>query len=71
MRLLNVAKVRAAKAVRAGTEAVKRADLRALELDRWRGRVVWEVELTTPNGTEYDVKVNARTGKVVSKKIDD
>ena len=71
MRLLKVAKVRAAKAVRTASAAVKRADLRAIELDRWRGRVVWEAELATANGTEYDVKVNARTGKVVSKKIDD
>ena len=71
MRLLKVAKVRAAKAVRTTLAAVKRADLRAIELDRWRGRVVWEAELATANGTEYDVKVNARTGKVVSKKIDD
>jgi uncharacterized membrane protein YkoI len=71
MRLLKVAKVRAAKAVGTATAAVKRADLQAIELDRWRGRVVWESELTTANGTEYDVKVNARSGKVVSKKVDD
>ena len=71
MRLLKVAKVSAAKAVRTVSAAVKCADLRALELDRWRGRVVWEAELTTANRTEYDVKVNARTGKVVSKTIDD
>ena len=71
MRLLKVAKVRAAKAVRTATAAVKRADLQAIELERWRGRVVWEAELTTASGTEYDVKVNARSGKVVSKKIDD
>ena len=71
MRLLKVAKVSAAKAVRTASAAVKRADLRALELDRWRGRVVWEAELTTANRTEYDVKVNARTSKVVSKTIDD
>lgn len=71
MRLLKVAKVRAAKAVRTATAAVKRADLQAIELDRWRGRVVWEAEVTTASGTEYDVKVNARSGKVVSKKVDD
>jgi hypothetical protein len=71
MRLLKVAKVRAAKAVGTATAAVKRADLQAIELDIWRGRVVWASELTTANGTEYDVKVNARSGKVVSKKVDD
>ena len=63
--------MRAGKAVRTATAAVKRADLHAIELDRWRGRVVWEAELTTANRTEYDVKVNARTDKVVSKTIDD
>ena len=71
MRLLKVAKVRAGKAVRTTTAAVKRADLHAIELDGWRGRVVWEAELTTANGTEYHVKVNARTGKAISKNIDD
>lgn len=71
MTLLTVADVGAAKAVRTATAAVKAADLRALDLDRWRGRVVWEAELTTANRTEYDVKINARTSKVVSKTIDD
>ena len=71
MKLLNVAKVRATKAARTAATAVKPADLRALELDRWRRKVVWEAELVRANGTEYDVKINARTGKVVSKRIDD
>jgi uncharacterized membrane protein YkoI len=70
MRLLEVAKVRAAKAARTATAAVRRADLHALELDTWRGMVAWEAELVTANGTEYDVKINARTGELVSKKID-
>lgn len=71
MRLLEVAKLRAAKAARAATAAVSGANLRALELDRWRTSVVWEAELATADGTEHDVKVDARTGKVVSKRIDD
>lgn len=71
VKLLKVAKVRAAKAVRTATAAVQRANLRALELDRWRGRVVWEAELAAASGIEYDVKINARTGKVLSQKIDD
>jgi uncharacterized membrane protein YkoI len=71
MKLLKIAKVRVAKAVRTAIAAVQRADLRALELDRWHRRVVWEAELTTASGNEYDVKVNARTGGVVSKKTAD
>jgi uncharacterized membrane protein YkoI len=71
MRLLGAAKVRAAKAARTAAATVKPADLRALDLDRWRGGVVWEAELTATSGTEYDVKVDARTGKVVGKRIDD
>jgi uncharacterized membrane protein YkoI len=71
MRLLKVAKVRATKAARTAAAAVKPADLYALELDRWRRKVMWEAELVIANGTEYDVKINARSGKVVSKKIDD
>jgi uncharacterized membrane protein YkoI len=71
MRLLRVAKVSAAGAVGTATAAVKPADLRANELDTWHGRVVWEAELRTANGTEYDVKIDARTGTVASKKIDD
>jgi uncharacterized membrane protein YkoI len=71
MRLLKVAKVRAAKAARTAVAAVRRADLHALELDTWRGMVVWEAELVSASGTEYDVKIHARTGKLVSKRIDD
>lgn len=52
MELLKIAKVRAGKAVRTATAAVQRADLSALELDRWHRRVVWEAELTTASGIE-------------------
>ena len=47
MRLLEVAKVRSARAARTAAAAVERAQLRGLDLDRWRGRVVWKAELTT------------------------
>jgi uncharacterized membrane protein YkoI len=71
MKLLRMAKVRAARAARVAVHAVKSAELRALELDRWRGGVVWDAELTVASGTDHDIKVNARTGRVVSKEIDD
>jgi uncharacterized membrane protein YkoI len=71
MRLLEVAKVRSARAARTAAAAVERAQLRGLDLDIWRGRVVWEAELTTAGAADYDLKIHARTGKVISKRIDD
>lgn len=52
MELLKFAKVQAGKAIRTASAAVQPADLRALELDKWRSRVVWEAELATMNAIE-------------------
>ncbi|MFE3444208.1 PepSY domain-containing protein [Nocardia sp. NPDC059180] len=35
------------------------------EFDTERGTAVWEVEVQTPAGVEYDVTVDANTGKVL------
>ena len=40
------------------------------ELDRERGRTVYEVEVEMPNRQEYDVKVDATSGKVISSRLD-
>lgn len=71
LRLLPAANVNAEKAARTATRAVPGAKVHGLELDRRRDRVVWEAELVTGKGVEYDVVIDAKTGKVLSKKVDD
>jgi uncharacterized membrane protein YkoI len=40
-----------------------------MELDRERGRLLWEVDVAS-FGKDHDVKLNARSGKVVRVKVD-
>ena len=39
------------------------------ELDRERGTILWEVDVAS-SGKNYEVKLNARSGKVVKVKLD-
>lgn len=41
-----------------------------VELDRERGRLVYEVDVVAGR-REYDVKVDAYTGRIISSKLDD
>lgn len=41
-----------------------------VELDRERGRLVYEVDVVSGR-REYDVKVDAYTGRIISSKLDD
>ena len=70
MALLAAARVPAARAVRISSAAVRGARLDGLELERERGRVVWKAELTR-SGVEYDVVVDARSGQVLRRRVDD
>ena len=69
--LLRSAKVGASKAARTSARAVRGGSTTALELERERGTVVWDAEVTTSGGVEYDVIVHARTGDVLSRRVDD
>lgn len=40
------------------------------ELDRERGRLVYEIEIVTRERKEYDIKVDAQTGKIVSRRVE-
>jgi uncharacterized membrane protein YkoI len=40
-----------------------------MELDGERGRLLWEVDVAS-SGKDHDVKLNARSGKVVRVKVD-
>jgi len=57
----------AAKKVRS---VVNGARITELELDTHRGTVVWEADLVVGDGKKYDVKIDAKSGKVVQKKVD-
>jgi len=58
------------RAIRIATSAVNGGRVFDMELDNERGRLVWELDVAS-SGKAYDVTINARTGKMVSKKIDD
>ena len=42
-----------------------------IDRDRYRGRVVYEVEVMADDGREHEVVVDANDGKVLRAKIDD
>ena len=71
MALLRSAKVTAVRAVRISKRAARGAALEDLGLERQRGNVVWSADLGTGAGVEYDVVVDAVSGKVLRKVRDD
>ena len=71
MALLAAARVSAVRAARISAAAVRSGRLDSLELERERGRVVWKAELGTRSGVEYEVVVDARSGSILRKQIDD
>lgn len=71
LRLRPAAKVTPVQAVRISTRAVPGSALHDLELRRWRGNVAWKAEVVTRRGVEYEVVLDAGTGKLLSKRVDD
>ncbi len=59
------------QAAQISVRAIPGGMLHSLELDRWRGRVVWEAEVVSRSGVEFELVVAARGGTLLSKKIDD
>jgi uncharacterized membrane protein YkoI len=57
------------RAIRLATAAVDGGRVFDMELDRERGRLLWEVDVAS-FGKDHDVKLNARSGKVVRVKVD-
>jgi hypothetical protein len=49
----------------------ERARHREVELENEDGNIVFGVEVTRPDGTKLDVKVDAGTGKVLASEPDD
>ncbi|MCC3244337.1 PepSY domain-containing protein [Methylocystis sp. WRRC1] len=41
-----------------------------IELERKRGRWVYEVEVLSPNGRKTELLIDARTGQILSQKIE-
>jgi uncharacterized membrane protein YkoI len=71
MRLRPAAKITPVQAVRISTRAVPGSTLHDLELRRWRGRAAWKAEVVTPRAVEYEVVLDAGTGKLLGKRVDD
>ncbi len=58
------------QAVDAVSAAVTDGTIRELDLDTWRGRVVWEADVVDGSGTKREVKVDGTSGKVVVNEVD-
>ncbi|MFE7741028.1 PepSY domain-containing protein [Nocardia sp. NPDC057455] len=54
------------QAIDKAVQAVPGGRFRSIEFDTDRGTPVWEVELTTPAGVQYDVTIDANSGAVHS-----
>lgn len=59
------------RAVQIAKQRVKNSHVKRVKLDRDDGVANYKVELRTRSGVEYDVKINARTGKVIYVDRDD
>ncbi|MEV6339080.1 PepSY domain-containing protein [Nocardia vinacea] len=53
------------QAIDEAVKAVPGGAVDSAEIDTERGASVWEVELTTPDGIEHEVTIDANTGKVL------
>ena len=58
------------QAVDAVSAAVTDGTIRELDLDTWKGRVVWEADVVDGSGTKREVKVDGTSGKVVVNEVD-
>ena len=58
------------QAVEAVSAAVPKGKIRELDLDTWKGTVVWEADVIDGSGTKREVKVDGSSGKVVFNQID-
>ncbi|MDN5768354.1 MAG: hypothetical protein L0H96_21675 [Humibacillus sp.] len=58
------------QAVEAVSAAVPKGTIRELDLDTWKGKVVWEADVIDGSGTKREVKVDGSSGTVVLNQID-
>lgn len=65
------AKIPLAKALRIAAARAGGGTFAEAEIDRWRGRITWEATFERSGDREIEVRVDARSGKVVSVEVDD
>lgn len=53
------------KAIQIAKKRVKNSQVKQVQLDNDDGVASYKVELRTKSGVEYDVKINAKTGKII------
>lgn len=53
------------KATQIAKNRVKNSHVKKVEFDHDDGIATYKVELRTKSGVEYDVKINAKTGKII------
>ncbi|MEU7766166.1 PepSY domain-containing protein [Nocardia sp. NPDC049190] len=54
------------QAIDTAVDAVPGGRVTSAEIDKEAGTAVWEVELTSPDGVEHEVIIDASSGKVLS-----
>lgn len=53
------------KAIQIAKNRVKNSQVKKAKFDHDNGVATYKVELRTKSGVEYDVKINAKTGKII------
>jgi uncharacterized membrane protein YkoI len=71
VRKLARATVTLPRALRTAARRARGARFDEAEIDRSRGRLVWDVEFKRSRDREVEVKVDARTGRVLEVDVDD
>lgn len=64
------ARISMERAIAIAQKHVPNGRVKKAELDREQGRLVYEVDIVTRDRKEYDVKVDAHTGQVISSRVD-
>jgi len=71
VRKLAEARVALPRAMRIAAGHARGARFDEAEIDRLRGRLIWDVEFKRSRDREVEVKVDARTGRVLEVDVDD
>ena len=64
------ARISMERAISIAQRQVPNGRVKKAELDREQGRLVYEVDIVTRDYKEYDIKIDAYSGKVISSRMD-
>jgi uncharacterized membrane protein YkoI len=70
-RLREAGEIRSLEEISAKARAAKPGEILETELERSRGRYVYEVEILDAQGQVWELKLDAKTGELLGMEIDD